>query len=104
MQALFAGACKNAPTPQPPAHFPTLPSVICQLHMRRCTSFGVERPLSFGAFIGQPFEENKLLARAHFDIDRTEWGVLYGPGKFYEKMGKHLVDDYISLDLKIVAV
>jgi len=65
---------------------------------------GVERPLSFGAFIGQPFEENKLLARAHFDIDRTEWGVLYGSGKFYEKLGKHLVNDYISLDLKIVAV
>ena len=43
---------------------------------------GVERPLSFGAFIGQPFEENKLLARANFDIDRTEWGVLYGSGKF----------------------
>jgi polyisoprenoid-binding protein YceI len=65
---------------------------------------GVERPLSFGAFIGQPFEENKLLARANFDIDRTEWGVLYGSGKFYEKLGKHLVNDYVSLDLKIVAV
>ena len=65
---------------------------------------GVERPISFGAFIGQPFEENKLLARAHFDIDRTEWGVLYGSGKFYEKLGKHLVNDYVSLDLKIVAV
>ena len=65
---------------------------------------GVERPVSFGAFIGQPFEQNKLLARAHFDIDRTEWGVLYGSGKFYEKLGKHLVNDHISLDLKIVAI
>jgi polyisoprenoid-binding protein YceI/rhodanese-related sulfurtransferase len=64
---------------------------------------GVERPLSFCAFIGQPLGENKLLARANFDIDRTDWGVLYGSGKFYEGLGKHLVNDYVSLDLKIVA-
>ena len=62
---------------------------------------GREETLEFPASIG-PTEEGGLAARAHFDIDRTQWGVLYGSGKFYEKLGKHLVSDLISLDLKIV--
>ena len=44
-----------------------------------------------------------LAADAHFDIDRTRWNVLYGSGKFYEKLGKHLVSDDISLALKLIA-
>ena len=64
----------------------------------------LEKPLSFKAQIGRlPASEGALLARANFDLDRTEWNVLYGSGKFYEKLGRHLVSDLITLDLKIVA-
>ena len=52
---------------------------------------------------GRAPEGGGLVARAHFDFDRTEWGVRYGSGKFYERLGKHLVSDRISVDLKIAA-
>ena len=62
---------------------------------------GVRRALAFPAILG-PTPDGTLAADAHFDIDRTEWNVLYGSGKFYEKLGKHLVNDVISLALKLV--
>jgi rhodanese-related sulfurtransferase/polyisoprenoid-binding protein YceI len=45
-----------------------------------------------------------LAADAHFDLDRTRWNVLYGSGKFYEKLGKHVVNDQISLALKLLTL
>ena len=36
---------------------------------------------------------------AHFDIDRTRWGVLYGSSKFFEHLGYHLVYNPISLQI-----
>jgi len=48
--------------------------------------------------------EGLFAADAHFDIDRTRWNVLYGSGKFYEKLGKHLVHDQISLALKLLTL
>jgi len=65
---------------------------------------GVEAGLEFDASIAlAPDGEGALVARANFDLDRTRWNVLYGSGKFYERLGKHLVNDLITLDLKIVA-
>lgn len=48
--------------------------------------------------------EGLFAADAHFDIDRTHWHVLYGSGKFYEKLGKHLVHDLVSLALKLLTL
>jgi len=45
-----------------------------------------------------------IAADEHFDIDRTGWNLLYGSGKFYEKLGKHLVNDAVSLALKLVTL
>ena len=65
---------------------------------------GVTNPLDFPAMIGRsPSGDGSLVARANFDLDRTRWNVLYGSGKFYEKLGRHLVSDLVTLDLKIVA-
>ena len=70
----------------------------------RFTLKGVEKPLSFKAQVGRsPAGDGALVARANFDLDRTEWNVLYGSGRFYEKLGRHLVSDLITIDLKIVA-
>ena len=82
----------------------TAPSEPNHVIHGRFTLKGVEKPLSFKAQIGRlPAGEGALVARANFDLDRTEWNVLYGSGKFYEKLGRHLVSDLITLDLKIVA-
>ena len=43
-----------------------------------------------------------LLAEAHFDLDRTNWGIIYGSARFFEFLGMHLVYDLISLELRIV--
>jgi hypothetical protein len=48
-------------------------------------------------------EDGTLKAHAHFDFDRTLWNVKYGSAKFFKLLGMHLVDDLVSLDLKIVA-
>jgi len=62
---------------------------------------GVTEGLGFPALI-ELLPGGKLAAEAHFDIDRTRWGVMYGSGRFYEKLGKHLVHDIISLGVHIV--
>jgi len=62
---------------------------------------GVKEELGFPALI-EVLPGGALSAEAHFDIDRTRWNVIYGSGKFYEKLGMHLVHDNISLSLHIV--
>jgi len=61
---------------------------------------GVTEDLGFPAVI-EALPGGALSAEAHFDIDRTRWNVLYGSGKFYANLGKHLVHDVISLGVQI---
>lgn len=63
---------------------------------------GVTREITFPAVIGLAADD-RIAAEAHFDIDRTKWKVLYGSGKFYEKLGKHLVHDNVTIGLKLDA-
>lgn len=48
-----------------------------------------------------PDENGNIRTQACFEIDRTEWNVAYGSGKLFEKLGMHLVNDTISLELFI---
>ncbi len=61
----------------------------------------VERQIEFPALIGMQ-DDGALVAQANFDIDRTQWNILYGSGRFFEKLGMHLVNDLVSIQLKIV--
>jgi rhodanese-related sulfurtransferase/polyisoprenoid-binding protein YceI len=61
---------------------------------------GVSGEVSFPAIVAVT-PDGVLAADAHFDIDRTRWNILYGSGKFYEKLGMHLVNDEISIALKL---
>ena len=61
---------------------------------------GVTEDVGFPATIGL-LEDGVLSAEAHFDIDRTRWNVLYGSGKFYEKLGKHLVHDVVTVGIRV---
>jgi len=62
---------------------------------------GVSREIFFRG-VTAPAPDGRLAAEAHFDIDRTQWNVLYGSGKFYEKLGKHLVHDDVTILLKLI--
>jgi polyisoprenoid-binding protein YceI/rhodanese-related sulfurtransferase len=63
---------------------------------------GVTRPIEFSAIVAEG-EDGTIRADAQLEIDRTRWNVLYGSGRFYRMLGKHLVADIITLLVKIVA-
>lgn len=48
-------------------------------------------------------EDGTIKAQATFSFDRTLWNVCYGSGKLYERLGMHLVNDLVSVDLFVVA-
>jgi polyisoprenoid-binding protein YceI/rhodanese-related sulfurtransferase len=62
----------------------------------------VTNEIAFPVIIGLT-PDGLIATDAHFDIDRTRWNVRYGSGKFYEKLGKHVVHDEVSLALKLVS-
>ena len=72
-------------------------SVAVNLTMKRITD-----TLSFHA-TEHVAAEGRWIAQANFDFDRTKWNVIYGSGRFFRNLGMHLVNDLVSLQLKIVA-
>ncbi|GFE60269.1 YceI family protein [Geobacter sp. AOG2] len=63
---------------------------------------GVRRDLPLTAeVVLQP--DDQLKARVLCDLDRTHWGVLYGSGRFFEKLGMHLVNEIVTVELFLTA-
>lgn len=60
------------------------------------------RSICFPAIVAAQ-EDGSLKAHAALDLDRTFWNVSYGSGKLYERLGMHLVNDLVSVELFIVA-
>jgi rhodanese-related sulfurtransferase len=50
-----------------------------------------------------PQTDGLLKARVLCDLDRTRWGVLYGSGRFFEKLGMHLVNELVTVELFLSA-
>ena len=48
--------------------------------------------------------EGKPAAQAALAIDRTRWGVIYGSGKFFQRLAGHLVNDRIEFSVKLVTL
>lgn len=67
----------------------------------KLTMKGVTKPVQLGAIAGVT-PEGKLAAQSSFLIDRTLWNVIYGSGKFFHRLGMHLVNDLIDVELKVV--
>ncbi len=63
---------------------------------------GVKQEIAFPATASAP-QDGEVRVEAHFDIDRTRWGVLYGSTRFFEHLGYHLVYHAVSLQLRLVA-
>ncbi|MCC5839995.1 MAG: YceI family protein [Opitutales bacterium] len=61
---------------------------------------GITAPIEFDATL-DPRPEGGWGAQALFAIDRTRWNVRYGSGRFFARLGQHLVSDHIHLHLKI---
>jgi len=48
--------------------------------------------------------ENEVLnSFADFDVDRTEWEIKYGSGKFFENLGDKMINDKFGISFKIIA-
>jgi hypothetical protein len=63
---------------------------------------GLKNDIEFLATASPP-QDGEVKIEAHFDIDRTRWGVLYGSSRFFEHLGYHLVYNPISLQIRLVA-
>ena len=63
---------------------------------------GVTRSVNFPAAVA-PQADGSIKAQAALEIDRTDWGVGYGSGKLFERLGMHLVHDLVTIELFIVA-
>lgn len=48
-------------------------------------------------------DENQFTAEAKFSIDRTEWNIQYGSGKFFKGLGDKMINDAIDFELNLVA-
>ena len=62
---------------------------------------GVTKLIEFPAVVAHQ-SEGAFTAQALLDLDRTEWGAIYGSAKFFGRLGQHLVNDDLHLHLKIV--
>lgn len=57
----------------------------------------IANKVSFLAFVHE--KEGQAVMNAHFDIDRSLWDIKYGSERFFSRLGIHLIDDTISLDV-----
>jgi polyisoprenoid-binding protein YceI len=61
----------------------------------------VTKSITFPAEI--KIENGVLTVKADFDVDRTDWNIKYGSGKFFENLGDKVINDKFNLNLTIVA-
>jgi rhodanese-related sulfurtransferase len=58
-------------------------------------------PVEFGALFERD-DQGALVMTARLGLDRTRWNVRYGSGRFYDKLGFHLVHGLIGLEARVV--
>jgi rhodanese-related sulfurtransferase/polyisoprenoid-binding protein YceI len=46
--------------------------------------------------------DGRAAAQAMLSFDRTRWNVLYGSARFFRRVGMHLVNDLVDLEVKVV--
>lgn len=62
---------------------------------------GEKKEIAFEATLSS-LSGGMLSLEAHFDLDRTKWGIIYGSTRFFEHLGMHTVFDDISLQLRVI--
>lgn len=48
-------------------------------------------------------ENGQWEVNTRFDIDRTEWGIQYGSGSFFDNLGDNVIDDMITFSVRLVS-
>ncbi len=64
---------------------------------------GKSVPLELDALVAWK-EDGSCVAQAVLDFDRTRWGSIYGSGKFFSRLGQHVVNDLIHLHVKVATL
>jgi len=62
---------------------------------------GVTKGITFPATLN--ISDSKVTGTSTFDIDRTEFGLKYGSGKFFEGLGDKMIKDNFTMKFKINA-
>lgn len=62
---------------------------------------GITHPVSFPAKM--EVKDGIVKANARLVIDRTDWGIRYNSGKFYDNLADKTISDSIEFNIKIVA-
>lgn len=62
---------------------------------------GITKNISFPAKVN--IADGKLTAQADFNIDRTQWDIKYGSGKFFEGLGDKAIYDDFNVKFDITA-
>jgi rhodanese-related sulfurtransferase/polyisoprenoid-binding protein YceI len=55
-----------------------------------------------GPAVVAPHGKTGLALQANIEVDRTLWGVNYGSGKLYHRLGMHLVNDAIGVRVRVL--
>lgn len=83
-----------------PSATPGLPNV----HLAGALTIrGTTHPLAFDALVAASPDASRLTGQAQFEVDRTQFGSIYGSGRFFRFLGQHVVNDHFHLHLKIHA-
>lgn len=61
----------------------------------------ITKSITFPAEI--KIDNNVVKCRGDVEIDRTDWGVKYGSGKFFENLGDKMISDTFKLEFTILA-
>ena len=61
---------------------------------------GQEMEIELDAMV-EPISEGYVF-QAVFDFDRTKVGAVYGSGRFFERLGMHLVNDFVTIDVMAI--
>ena len=61
----------------------------------------ITKTVSFPAKV--TLENNKVTAEIDADIDRTDYGLKYGSGKFFAGLGDNLISDKFNIKIHVIA-
>lgn len=64
---------------------------------------GIKKPLSGPATLVEDTAKKKVLT-SELEVDRTEFDVRYGSGKFFENLGDKVISDKFTLKTKMVFI
>lgn len=63
---------------------------------------GVKKNMQFTATLSNTSQDGILTVNTHIFVDRTEWGAIYGSSRYFKFLGKHLVYDGVTIELRLV--